>query len=165
VQRYRRRNDAEHRLQVMQRLRIPAAQLNIAIPRIRQFDLNADPPWAVFELLPGIPIPKAGDASLDGPRFPFFARLMGELLARWRQLPTAGLNLRDEWADSGHLVARAEAWIEDVPELNDMQRASLTSLIDELPRLFSNRPAVLPWRFYTGQFPHGRAVAYRTPRF
>jgi aminoglycoside phosphotransferase (APT) family kinase protein len=143
VQRYRRRKDSEYRLRVMQALRAPAAQSGIVIPAIRQFDLDADPPWAIFEPLPGLPVPEAGDASLDGPRFPFFARRMGELLARLRRLPTTGLALNDDWADPSRLAARAAAWVEGVPELSHQQRAALALVIDQWPTLFSDRQSVL----------------------
>ena len=142
VQRYRRRKDAEYRLRVMQVLRTHAARLDIAIPAVRQFELNTDAPWAIFELLPGNPIPEAGDVSLDGPHFPAIARQMGELLTRLRRLPTNGLSLNDDWANPDRLAVRAAAWLKDVPELNSPQRAALILITDELPRLFSNRQAV-----------------------
>jgi aminoglycoside phosphotransferase len=53
VQRYRRRQDAEHRLRVKRALWSPAAEAGIAIPRIREFDLDADPAWVNFDALPG----------------------------------------------------------------------------------------------------------------
>jgi aminoglycoside phosphotransferase (APT) family kinase protein len=143
VQRYRRRKDAEYRLRIMQALQIPAAGLGIAIPAIRKFELDTDPPWAIFEPLPGVPMPEAGDASLDGSRFPFFARRMGELLARIQQLPTAGLPLRDDWADPSRLAVRAATWVKNVPELSNEQHAALSLVIDEWPTLFSHRRAVL----------------------
>ena len=43
VQSYRRRQDAEYRLRVMRVLWTPAAEAGIAIPRILEFDLDADP--------------------------------------------------------------------------------------------------------------------------
>jgi hypothetical protein len=52
VQRYRRRQDAEHRLRVMRALWTPAAEAGIAIPRIREFDLDTDPAWVIFDALP-----------------------------------------------------------------------------------------------------------------
>lgn len=73
VQRYRRRQDAEHRLRVMRALWSPAAEAGIAIPRIREFDLEADPAWVIFDALPGVPVPEAGDAGLEtrgSPRSP-----------------------------------------------------------------------------------------------
>lgn len=143
VQRYRRRKDAEYRLRIMQALQTPAAQAGIAIPAIRRFELDADPVWAIFEPLPGHPVPEAGEASLDGPRFPFFARRMGELLARLRGLPTGGLRLNDDWADPGRLADRARAWVQDVAELSHEQRAALGLVIDAWPALFSQRQAVL----------------------
>jgi aminoglycoside phosphotransferase (APT) family kinase protein len=143
VQRYRRRDKAEYRLRIMQALQIPLAQLGIAIPVIRQFELDDDPPWATFEPLPGLPVPEALEDSLDNPRFPFFARRMGELLVRLHQLPTAGLPLNDDWANPKRLTARAAACVEDVPELSNGQRAVLTAVIAEWPTLFSHRQAVL----------------------
>jgi aminoglycoside phosphotransferase len=96
VQRYRRREDAEYRLRVMQALWAPAAEAGIAIPRVRESDLDADPPWVMFDALPGVPVPE--NAGLEGPRFPAMARSMGELLAAFRGLPSAGLELDELWA-------------------------------------------------------------------
>lgn len=143
VQRYRRGQDAEYRLRVMRALRRPAAQAGIAIPRIREFDLAADPAWVVFDALPGVPVPGAGDAGLEGPRFPAMARAMGELLAGFRRLPTAGLQLDDLWADPGRLAARAGRWVQQLPGLAAGERGRLASLLDRLPTLFANRPVVL----------------------
>jgi aminoglycoside phosphotransferase (APT) family kinase protein len=142
VQRYRRQKDAGYRLRVMQALRAYEQQIGIAIPEIRRFDLNAEPPWAVFEPLAGRPLPEAGEASLDGPRFPSMARQMGELLRRLRRLPTDGLNLNDAWADPGGLAAHAQAWAASVPELTPEQRATLAQVSARWPALSSNRPAV-----------------------
>jgi hypothetical protein len=83
----------------MRALRKPAAEAGIAIPRIRESDLGADPAWVIFEALSGVPVPEAGDAGLEGPGFPELARAMGELLASFRRLPTAGLELDDLWAE------------------------------------------------------------------
>src|SRR5262245_57209551 len=63
VQRYRRRADAEYRTRAMQGLHDPAATQGIAIPRVREADLDADPPWVAFDALPGEPVA----ADLDGP--------------------------------------------------------------------------------------------------
>jgi hypothetical protein len=63
VQRYRRRADAEHRLRVMESLRAPAAAVGIAVPRVRDSEVDADPSWIAFDALPGVPIPEAGDAA------------------------------------------------------------------------------------------------------
>ena len=66
LQRYRHRRDAGYRLQVMATLRAPAAEAGIAIPRIREAGLDGDPAWVIFDALPGIPVPEAGDAGLKG---------------------------------------------------------------------------------------------------
>ena len=67
LQRYRRREDAEYRVRVMQGLHDPAARSGITIPRVREADVDADPPWVAFDALAGEPIPAIG---LDDPRFP-----------------------------------------------------------------------------------------------
>ena len=80
-----------------------AAAAGVAIPRIREFDLDANPAWVIFDALPGVPVPEAGDAALEGPRFPAMARSMGELLATFRALPTEGLEIDDLWAEPERL--------------------------------------------------------------
>ena len=143
VQRYRRRRDAEYRLRVMRALWRPAAGAGIAIPRVREADLDADPAWVVLDVLPGVPVPEAGDAGFEGPRFPAIARAMGELLARFRRLPTAGLELDDRWADPGRLAAEAGRWVRRLAGLAATERAALAGLLDHLPALFAERPVVL----------------------
>jgi aminoglycoside phosphotransferase (APT) family kinase protein len=143
VQRYRRREHAEHRLRVMRALWEPAAEAGIVIPRARESDLDAEPSWVVFDALPGVPIPEAGDARFEGPRFPEMARLMGELLAAFRHLPAPGLELDDLWADPGRLSAAAERWAEETPVVDAVARSALAELLDDVPALFAGRPAVL----------------------
>ena len=143
VQRYRRRQDPEYRLQVMRALWQPAAEAGIAIPRVREADLDAGPAWVCFDLLPGVPVAEAGDAGLGGPRFPAMARAMGELLARFRRLPTGGLELDDRWADPGRLAAHADRWVRQLPELTAAERTALADLLDRVPPLFADRPVVL----------------------
>ena len=132
VQRYRRREDAEYRVRVMQALHGPAATSGIAIPHVRDVNLDADPPWVVFDALPGDPIPAVG---LDDPRFPRMARAMGELLAAFRTLPTAGLDLDDRWAHPSCLAAHAADWTAGVP--------AARAVAEQIPALFSGRSAVL----------------------
>ena len=103
VQRYRRRQDAEYRLWVMRALWRPAAEAGIAIPRVREADLDTDPAWVILDVLPGVPVPEAGDAGLEGPRFPAIALAMGELLASFRRLPPPGWS----WTTGGPTPA---AW-------------------------------------------------------
>jgi aminoglycoside phosphotransferase (APT) family kinase protein len=132
VQRYRRREDAEYRVRAMQGLHGPAATSGIAIPRVREADLDADPPWVAFDALPGEPIPAVG---LDDPRFPGMARAMGELLAAFRTLPTAGLDLDDRWAHPSRLAAHAADWTARIP--------AARAVAERIPALFSGRAAVL----------------------
>lgn len=143
VQRYRRRHDAAHRLQVMRALWTPATEAGITIPRIRESDLNANPPWVMYDALPGVAIPEAGDAGPEGSRFPAIARSMGELLATFRRLPTAGLELDDLWADPQRLAARATRWVQEVSHLDGAERNALAGILDRLPVLFAERPVVL----------------------
>jgi aminoglycoside phosphotransferase (APT) family kinase protein len=143
LQRYRRRQDAEYRLRVMGALWRPAAQAGIAIPRVRRSDLDAQPAWVLFDALPGVPVPEAGDARLEGPRFPAIARSMGELLARFRRLPAAGLELDDRWADPGRLAAQAGRWAWQLTGLTGAERTALDGLLGRVPALFGDRPVVL----------------------
>jgi hypothetical protein len=66
LQRYRRREDAEHRLRMMRTLREPAEKVGIPIPHICESNLDADPAWVLFDALPGVPIPEAGEVGLEG---------------------------------------------------------------------------------------------------
>ena len=134
VQRYRSRRDAEYRLRVMRALWQPAAAAGIAIPRVREADLDADPAWVIFDPLPGVPVPEAGDAGLEGPRFPAIALAMGELLARFRRLPTAGLALDDRWADPGRLAAHGGRWVRKLTWLAAAERTALAGLLIACPR-------------------------------
>ncbi|WP_405160222.1 aminoglycoside phosphotransferase family protein [Nocardia sp. NBC_01499] len=142
LQRYRNPDDAERRLRVMHTLLEPAAKRGIAIPRIRRFDLDADPAWIVFDALPGVPIPASAEIGLASPRFPTIAREMGILLAAFRRLPTAGLQLDDLWASPTRLVESATAWAAQLA-LSTAQRGTLDRTLKSLPTLFADRPTVL----------------------
>jgi aminoglycoside phosphotransferase (APT) family kinase protein len=127
----------------MRALWTPAAEAGIAIPRILELDLDADPAWVVFDALPGVPVLEAGEAGLEGPRFPEIARSMGELLVSFRQLPTAGLELDDLWSDPGRLATTAARWAQETSQLASTERSALVDLLDRLPTLFARRPLVL----------------------
>jgi aminoglycoside phosphotransferase (APT) family kinase protein len=143
VQHYGRRHDAEYRLQVMQGLRPAASDAGVVIPEVRAYDLSAEPPWIIFDALPGVPVPAAGETGLGGPQFAGLARAMGELLARLRRLPTAGLWLNATWADTGRLAAAAGRWIDTMPLLSGGERDTLAEVVSGLPQLFAGRPVVL----------------------
>ena len=53
VQRYRRRQNVEYRLRVMRALWRPAAAAGIAIPRVREADLDTDPAGVILDLRSG----------------------------------------------------------------------------------------------------------------
>ena len=110
LQRYRSREDARYRLQVMRALQAPAAKAGIVIPSVRESGLDDDPPWVIFDARPGVPGREAGGAGPGGPRFPDMARSMGQLLAAFRQLPAGRIQLNDLWADPGRLAVRAADW-------------------------------------------------------
>jgi len=140
-QQYRRRTDAERRLRIMDALRDPAAGKGIAIARIRRFELEEDPPWIVFEMLPGEP---SDESAVGGPKFPALARAMGAMLANFSELPCADVELDDMWARPRYLAARADAWAECLaPALSVEQAADLEAVLADLPTLFDGRPAVL----------------------
>jgi aminoglycoside phosphotransferase (APT) family kinase protein len=137
VQRYRRRGDAEYRLSVMRGLWTPARHAGVPLPRVRAFDLDDDPPWAIYDVLPGVPAAEAGELGVGGPRFPRTARSMGELLAAFRDLPTAGLALDDSWADPPRLAESAAAWARRIGV------GKVDRHLDAVPDLLGGRPAVL----------------------
>jgi aminoglycoside phosphotransferase (APT) family kinase protein len=68
---------------------------------------------------------------------------MGELLASFRRLPAAGLDLDDRWADPGRLAEHADRWARRVTGLAAVERSALTGLVGRVPALFANRPVVL----------------------
>jgi aminoglycoside phosphotransferase len=125
VQRYRRRSDAAYRLRVMQGLWGPAREAGIAVPRVREADLDASPPWVVFDALPGEPVPAGGSELVVA-----MAVTMGGLLATFRSLPFEGLALDGLWADPVRLAARFD-------------RPGARSILDSVPSLFAGRPVVL----------------------
>ena len=124
LQRYRRREDAEYRLRGMRAL----SAAPVAMPDVRAADLDADPAWAIFAALPGVPAPEA-DATAT------LARPMGELLAAIQRLPTAGVALDDLWSDPQRLADRATRWAAEIEGVDDV--------IARVPELFANRPAVI----------------------
>ena len=77
---------------------------------MREFSLDSDPPWVIDDVLLGVPVPATGELGPGGPRFRHTARMMGELLASFRGLPVAGLQLGDLWADPQRLAAAAARW-------------------------------------------------------
>jgi aminoglycoside phosphotransferase (APT) family kinase protein len=71
------------------------------------------------------------------------ARSMGELLAAFRMLPSAGFEHDDLWADPGRLAAHAARWVEAISSLADTERTALARLVSRVPGLFAKRPVVL----------------------
>jgi aminoglycoside phosphotransferase (APT) family kinase protein len=142
LQRYRRRENAEYRLEVMGALRDPAAAVGIAISNVRTFDLDANPPWIIFDALPGVPVPEL-DGGLEGPAFPALARAMGEMLAAFRDLLIDGVRINRLWADPVRLAAHATTCAAALQDLDDPERAALAADFSGIPELFRGRPTVL----------------------
>lgn len=143
VQRYRRRGDVEHRVRVMRALSKPAVDAGIAVPLVRESDLDADPAWVMFDALPGVPVPEAGERGLDGRHFPATARLMGEVLGSFRQLRIAGLELDYLCANPHRLATQVGDWHGQLAELSASELDALAEVIDRVPALFAQRPVVL----------------------
>ncbi|MFI5777985.1 phosphotransferase family protein [Nocardia sp. NPDC051570] len=142
VQRFRRRADVERRMRVLDALRDPAAAKEIPIPSIRTADADADPPWIVFEELPGTPA--AEEVTPTSSQLPALAHSMGALLAAFSGLHCPDLELDDSWARPRYLAARADAWAECLaPALTPDQITTVEDVLDDLPDLFDGRPAVL----------------------
>jgi aminoglycoside phosphotransferase (APT) family kinase protein len=137
VQSYRRRADAAYRLAEMRRLHKPATEAGIPLPEVRAADLDDEPPWVIYHLLPGVPNPEAGELRPGGARFSQIARTIGQLLAAFRGLPPAGLGLDDPWADPIRLAASAAGWA------TRLGATDALGILDAVPELFAGRPAVL----------------------
>jgi aminoglycoside phosphotransferase len=123
-------------------LRDPAAAVDIAISKVRGFDLDADPAWVIFDALPGVPVPEL-DGGLEGPRFPALARAMGGMLAAFRELRIEGFAADRLWADPVRLVARATEWAAALRDLDHPERAIPTGELTRIPELFHGRAVVL----------------------
>ncbi|PZR63011.1 MAG: hypothetical protein DLM71_05735 [Chloroflexi bacterium] len=144
IQRYHRRRDAEHRLSAMRQLAPLLAERDIRIPTIVATSLDAQPPSATFEVLPGEPLPVLLGFDLTGSDFPVIAAEMGRLLAQLASTPTHGVHLPRLWANPTRLAARASAWLEVIAaDLPSAETAVLHRLILELPDLFEARPGVV----------------------
>lgn len=143
LQRYGTGEDAEQRIRVMRALRDRAAQLGLEIPRVLAVELEGASRWAILERLPGVPLVEAEDVGLEGPRFAIMAREMGALLARLQRLDVSDLELDSTWADPRRLAEAAARWGERLPRLGARERASLGTLVRDMPQLFASRPAVL----------------------
>jgi aminoglycoside phosphotransferase (APT) family kinase protein len=89
------------------------------------------------DVLPGVPVPEVGEVGPGGPRFPQMARVMGELLAVFRRLPAAGLELDRLWADPERLTASAAGWA------RQLSITTADPCLDAVPGLFAGRPVVL----------------------
>lgn len=144
VQRYRDKLGAVHRLRAMDALAEPLAACGIAMPVARRVQLDDDPAWAIFDRLPGVPLPDAHMDGLGGVRFPHLAMRMGDLQRCISSIPVGGLDLPAGWADPPSLAMDASGWLERVSAgLGVAHGRILSRMIDEVPGLFDGRPAVV----------------------
>jgi aminoglycoside phosphotransferase (APT) family kinase protein len=97
----------------------------------------------LFEALPGVPVPDAGDASLEGRRFPAMAERMGHLISDVHRLTPPEADLPSHWAEPAHRAAHAEAWVGAIGELDRGERDAAKGLVRDFPALFADRQAVL----------------------
>jgi aminoglycoside phosphotransferase (APT) family kinase protein len=107
-------------------------------------DLEASPPYAIFEALAGQPGYVVADHDLSAPVFPLMAEAMGRLLRRLQAIPVEVLELPLTWADPRSLARTAAAWLGTTePLLSVAEVAQVQRLIDTLPGLFAGRPIVV----------------------
>ncbi|WP_196814527.1 phosphotransferase enzyme family protein [Nocardia sp. BMG111209] len=140
LRRHYRRADVRRHEWLAAALRARAAGEGIAMPRITRSSPEADPTWAVFEALPGVPVTD----ELDSPRFPVLAWEMGAMLSDFAELPCDDLNLDETWTRPRFLAARADAWAECLlPTLGPAEYGELQAVLGDLPDLFEGRPTVL----------------------
>ncbi|MFF0491547.1 phosphotransferase family protein [Nocardia sp. NPDC003482] len=148
AQRCRKRGEVERQVRVLGALRESAAAKAIPLPSVRKADADAEPPWIVFDELPGEPA--AAHIEPSGPHLQALAFDMGELLTDFAELPCPDLELDDSWARPHYLAARADAWAECLaPVLTPKQTATIEDVLADLPDLFEGRPAVLAHGDYT----------------
>lgn len=144
VQIYPRRLRARHRLRITARLGPMLQEVGISTPSLVRADLDAIPPWAVYERLPGEPITVVAGADLSDPKFPALSQEMGRLLPSFRRVNAAAVGLPRLWADPHRLATRASTWLDAARGLvGEHAEATLQRWILNLPELLRDRPAVL----------------------
>ena len=144
VQRYRDGALAAHRIRTMAALAGPMAQRGITIPAARRVQLDADPPWAIFGQLAGVPVPDADVHGPAGTQFPHVAFRMGDLQRRISGISLDGLDLPTAWADPRTLAADASGWLNQIAGRIAVEEANvLRRTIADVGRLFRDRPSVL----------------------
>jgi aminoglycoside phosphotransferase (APT) family kinase protein len=143
VQRYFSRSAAEHRLRVMAAVAEPLRVAGVPIPALLLADLDATPPLAVFEAIPGKPSNVVAGEDLSGPIFVQIAEQMGSMLSIIGDLSTPGLPLPTLWSDPPLLAAEATRWLPiAMTWIESADVNMLRSMIASVPSLFRHRSPV-----------------------
>jgi aminoglycoside phosphotransferase (APT) family kinase protein len=116
----------------------------VPVPRVLFSDLDDTPPWAIFEALPGEPGYVAADHDLSRSNFLPIARNMGRLLRVFSELDSDTFDLPRLWTDVAALSEAAERWLAPIePHLSHQDARALREMIEAIPVLLSDRPAVV----------------------
>ena len=143
LQEYSDRRIAELRLSAAQQLAAPLREHGVPVPRLLYSDLQSTPAWAVFEALPGDPGYVAADWDLSRGFLPI-ARDMGRLLRGFQELDPDAFDLPRLWTDVAALSQAAEEWLAELePHLSSADAFAVRDVIESLPVLLSDRPAVV----------------------
>ena len=122
----------------------PVHAVGVPTPRLLRADLDATPPFAVFETLPGAPGYVVAGHDLAEPIFVTIAADMGSLLPHIAQVPTRTLPLPPLWGDPQGLAGKAAGWLEIVGTwFTAVEVDVLESVIASVPSLFRARSPVL----------------------
>ena len=143
LQEYSHRGTAELRLKAAEQLAAPLQERGVPVPRVLFSNLEDTPPWAVFEALPGEPGYVAADHDLSRNFLPI-ARDMGRLLRGFSELDPDALELPRLWTDVEALGEAAERWLTQIePHLSHRDAGAVRQIIETMPALLSDRPAVV----------------------
>jgi aminoglycoside phosphotransferase (APT) family kinase protein len=144
LQEYSDRRIAHLRLKAAEQLAAPLRAHGVPVPRVLFSDLERTPPWAVFEALPGEPGYVAADWDLSRSNFLPIARDMGRLLRGFHELDPDAFDLPRLWTDVGALSETAGRWLAAIePHLTGHDARAVRDIIEEMPALLSDRPAVV----------------------
>ena len=144
VQQYADHRIAQLRLKAAEQLAAPLREHGVPVPPVLFSDLDGTPPWAVFEALPGDPGYVAADWDLSRSNFLPIARDMGRLLRGFHELDPEAFDLPRLWTDVAALSQTAQGWLAPLePHLSRVDARAVRDVIDSVPALLSDRPAVV----------------------
>ena len=143
LQEYSDHRIAQHRLKAAEQLAPPLREHGVPVPRVLYSDLESTPAWAVFEALPGDPGYVAADWDLSRGFLPI-ALDMGRLLRGFQELDPDAFDLPRVWTDVAALSTTAEKWLAQLePHLSPGDARAVRDVIESVPELLSERPAVV----------------------